>query len=822
MSEPWPVSRPGVVAALMKAKEIQEYERICPVCETHNPPDQALCACGASLASVDFVLKAGVTETPVITPVVVPPTSAMTVCPYGDCAQPNPPGTKRCLYCNRPLQETEPQEDIHRTTLPPALRDDYRVIEEFPASGSEADLVLLESHETGERLVAKLYRKGIRPDSELLARLSRNPAGHVVRLISHGLSGGEAYELMEYCPGGTLRDLLDSAPQPRERLRDMVAEMAAGLSEIHAQRILHRDLKPENFLVRSREPLQLALSDFGIASLQQATQHFTTLARSVKYAAPEALTGVLDEKADWWSLGMIVLEAATGRHPFDGLSDQVINHHLATRPLDVRSVFDDDLRKLCRGLLLRDPKRRWSGAEVTRWLAGDPTLAMPEESETAAASVRPYRIGMAACTSARELAAALAKNWDDGCKDLKRGEIGSWLTQQLNDHNLARRLQDILDERGVSDDYRLLRFLLAAAPDMPAVWRGEALSEAALLAAARRAINDNKKAQIWLESIADESVLAACAKAGHAELGVFGQGWHEGWERFCIQWEAAHQAEEDWRTTPRTMDGNDSSTYVNIDEVMYSRPLRLAQPSRRSLNARLLLLLHDEEFAALTRTEVLAAQRELEQHCPWYQALGDIGALGPPELLAARQLLPFARDDAEREKRRLGSYGNNRERNIASLREDILKQLRSILMAGKPDPLDTMARRELYSTLTTFHETSQKALQYGYPEEDYRKLCLVVEQMVERALAVEQALSELDYEDDINIMYLQPNRIGIAIAILLVIFAAVGPWTGLAGTAALAGLAAYRIRAKKQAEQKIQNALRVLGRLMSAISRPEP
>lgn len=805
----------------METRETQEYERICPVCEAHNRPDQALCACGASLASVDFVLKASIADTAVVTPVPMPPTPAMTICPYGDCAQPNPPGTERCLYCNRPLQEAAPQEDRHRTVLPQALRDAYRIVEEFPARGSEADLVLVESRETGERLVAKFYRKGIRPDSDLLVRLSRNPAGHVVRLIAHGLSGGEAYELMEYCPHGTLRDLLDSAPQPRERLRDMVSEMAAGLAEIHAQRILHRDLKPENFLVRAREPLQLALSDFGIASLQQATQHFTTLARSVKYAAPEALTGVLDEKADWWSLGMIVLEAATGRHPFDGLSDQVINHHLATRPLDVRSVFDDDLRKLCRGLLLRNPRQRWSGVEVSRWLAGDTTLEMPEESETAATSVRPYRIGKSACTDALELATALAQNWDDGSKDLKRGEIGSWLTQQLNDHNLARKLQDILDERGVSDDYRLLRFLLAAAPDMPVAWRGEALSEAALLAAARRAIDDDKAAQNWLESIAAEPVLEACAKAGHAGLGAFGQGWHEGWERFCIQWETAHQAEEDWRTTPKTMDGNDSSTYVNIDEVMYSRPLRLAQPSRRSLNARLLLLLHDDEFAALTRTEVLAAQGALGQYCPWYQVLGDITALGPPELLAARQLLPLARDDAEREKRRLGSHGNNRERNVASLREDILKQLRSILMAGKP-PLDSLARQELYSTLTAFHETSQKALQYGYPEEDYRKLCLVVEQMVERALAVEQALSGLDYEDDINIMYLQPNRIGIAFAILLVIFSAVGPWTALAGVVALAGLAAYRISAKKQAEQKIQNALRALGRLMSAISRPEP
>ncbi|MEN6585821.1 MAG: serine/threonine-protein kinase [Sulfuricella sp.] len=802
---------------------VQEHERICPVCEAHNPPDQALCACGASLASVDFTLKTGIPAAPVVATVSVPP-AGMLVCPHADCAQPNPSGTERCLYCNRPLGEAalerETAPEGSRFALPAALRADYRVIEDFPAGGSEADLLLVESQQTGERLVAKLYRKGIQPDSELLARLSRNPAGHVVRLVAHGLSDGYAYELMEYFPHGSLRQLLDSGPQPREQLRRMVAEMAAGVSEIQAQRILHRDLKPENFLVRATDPLQLALTDFGIASLRQATQHFTTLARSVKYAAPEALTGVLDEKADWWSLGMVVLEAAAGRHPFDGLSDQVINHHLATRPVDVSGVFDDDLRKLCRGLLLRDPKRRWSGAEVARWLAGDASLEAPEEDGNAASSVRPYRIGEAVCTSVEELATALARNWDEGCKDLKRGEIGPWLTQQLNAQNLARKLQDILDARGVSDDYRLLRFLLLAAPGMPGVWRGEALSEAALLAAARRAFDGDKPAQSWLESIVAEPVLEACAAAGQAGLGAFGQRWQDGWTRFCARWESAHQAEEAWRTTPKSIDGDASSAYVDIDDVMYSRPLRLALPSRRSLNAGLLLVLHDGSFAELMRAEVLAAQGEISGHCPWFDVLGDVAQLDPVGVLAARQLLPLARDDAEQEKRRLGGYADNRDLNISSLSERVEARLRAVLMAGK-QPLDAVARQHLEGALAEFHETSRTTLQYGYPEENYRKLCQVVEQLVERALAVEQALSGLEREEQINALFLHPNRIGIAFAILVFVFGVVGPWLGLTGAVGLAGLAAYRMQAKKQAEQKLQDTLRAMARQAVAMPRKE-
>ncbi|MEO8674375.1 MAG: protein kinase, partial [Casimicrobiaceae bacterium] len=389
----------------------------------------ARCGCGASLAGVDFSLEPEpVAETAVAATAIVPAAiatvaeipPATVICPHDDCAQPNPAGNDRCVYCGRPLHELASALPGARP-LPAALRDAYRIVEVFPASGSEADLLLVADVASGERRVAKLYRKGVAPDFRLLTILSEAVGHTVVRVLAHGVSEGTAYELLEYVPGGTLGDLIREGPLPKDDIERIVAEIADALNGIHAHRILHRDLKPENVLVRSKSPLALALTDFGIASLTSATQHFTSAARTTKYAAPEALTGVLDDKADWWSLGMIVLEAASGRHPFDGLNEQVMNHHLATKPIDVRGVYDDALRMLCRGLLLRDPKRRWGGAEVARWLAGDTTLTVPDGADGVASAVRPYRVGTTDATTAAELALALAKHWDAARKDLARG-----------------------------------------------------------------------------------------------------------------------------------------------------------------------------------------------------------------------------------------------------------------------------------------------------------------------------------------------------------------------------------------------------------------
>lgn len=809
----------------------QEYVRICPVCEASNPADQPLCSCGASLAGVDFSLKTEPSVVPgdfphVDVAVVNAPPAGMMTCPHADCAQPNPVGRERCLYCNRPLSAA-PAPPVETTgesryTLPSVLRENYRLIEDFPATGSEADLMLVESLQSGERLVAKLYRKGIRPDSELLARLSQGAASHVVRLVEHGLSDGYAYELMEYCAHGTLRQLLDSGPLPREGVRRMVAELAAAIGEIHAQRILHRDLKPENILLRSMDPLQLALTDFGISSLQQATQHFTTLARTVKYAAPEALTGVLDEKADWWSLGMIVLEAASGRHPFEDLSEQVINHHLATRAIDVRQVFDDDLRKLCRGLLLRDPKRRWGAREVARWLAGDESLEAPEDSAGALLSIRPYRIGEAECTTTTELALALAKNWEDAGKDLKRGAIGAWLEQQLNDQNLARKLQDILDQRGVSDDYRLLRFLLVAAPDMPGVWRGKAITREDILTAANQALTDDKAAQAWLESIGNEQVLEAFSDAGASGYGELARLWREGWERFCILWETAHQAQEAWLATPKSMDGESSSAYVDIDEVMYSRPLRLAQPSRRSLNARLLLALNDPSLVDRMRVEVLAALGEISEYCPWFASVGDVSQLDPVSVLAARQLLPFARRDAADEKKRLGGYHDNREQNIASLRGRIETDLRLVIDAGKLSVTDQTARIELTTALARFHETAQKVMSLAYSEESFRKLQAFIESQTERAFALGEAFNQLDSVEEMNAIYIQPNRLALALGALAFIYVLAAPWAALVLATALASFGALRFSAWKAACKRVEEAFRAFVRQSRLLLRDSP
>ncbi|MFO1315512.1 MAG: protein kinase [Burkholderiales bacterium] len=815
----------------------QDHVRVCPVCERENPPERTRCACGALLTGVDFSVRrpppadpppgaaedhataaagaasddrATVPEAAAAAEAAAAP--ALVVCPYADCAQPNPAGGERCVYCNRPLRPASPAVAGARP-LPSALRDAYRVVDVFPATGGEADILLVADAKTGERRVAKLYRRGIAPDFRLLDILAQAVGDTVVRVLAHGVSDGAAYELLEYVPGGTLQDLMRAGPLPKADIRRIVKEVADALNGIHAHRILHRDLKPENVLIRSKAPLELALTDFGIASISEATQHFTTAARTTKYAAPEVLTGVLDAKSDWWSLGMIALEAASGRHPFEGLTEQVMNHHLATRPIDVRGVYDDDLRMLCRGLLLRDPKRRWGGDEVARWLAGDPALAVPDDADGVATAVRPYRLGKTEATTGAELALALARHWDAGCRDLARGQVARWLEQELHDYNLLRALRDIQDQRGTSDDARLLRFIVAAAPDLPAVWRGSPVSEAAVLAAAHAAASDDGAAQDWLDSLHRDGVLATYADAGQPPLRDLDRRWRDAWRQFSALWDAARRAEEQWRAQPRDVGGGAGSGAVSFDDLAFVATGKLAPPPQRAVNGPLLLALTDAAYADALRGEVAGGLARVAGYCPWFEALWESVQHDPVGVVAARQLLPQAQDDAALETKRQSATAGARARAFDEARDALRASLAEVLAlapTGDEDLAhDTAAR--LLDAFNGFHAACQNVLRFGDGGDDFDELRRALEKLSQLALSAQRALAEAEQVGGVNAIFLAPQRLLVGGAVIGVALLLRVPAALLVVLAAVALVVAYRWYAGFRSTEAALAKLRLFG-----------
>ncbi|MDJ0973174.1 MAG: tetratricopeptide repeat protein [Planctomycetota bacterium] len=127
--------------------------------------------------------------------------------------------------------------------------------------------------------------------------------------------------VMEYVQGQTLRELLDElGTLPEELCRSFGRQIAGGLGAIHAAGAVHRDLKPENVLVTRDH--RVKVMDLGVARLLRDPLRLSSTGQfvgSVLYAPPEAFRrggGDVDGRADLHSLGVLLYEIATGRHPY--------------------------------------------------------------------------------------------------------------------------------------------------------------------------------------------------------------------------------------------------------------------------------------------------------------------------------------------------------------------------------------------------------------------------------------------------------------------------------------------------------------------------
>jgi eukaryotic-like serine/threonine-protein kinase len=231
----------------------------------------------------------------------------------------------------------------------------------------------------------KVLHASLSGDLDALARFSREAANcskmnsqHVVQVYDFGETGGLAYLAMEYVEGKSLKAVIDSeGPLPPERVARMVAQIARGLDAAHRLDcpVIHRDLKPENVLVAA-DPEGgelLKVADFGISkALRDDTQQVTRtgfVTGTYEYMSPEQVcAGVVDQRSDVYSLGLIAFQLLTGKLPFPA---QTPEHSMLLRltdaPQTLRAMnpsadYPDQLQRVLDKALARDPADRFASA----------------------------------------------------------------------------------------------------------------------------------------------------------------------------------------------------------------------------------------------------------------------------------------------------------------------------------------------------------------------------------------------------------------------------------------------------------------------------
>ena len=174
------------------------------------------------------------------------------------------------------------------------------------------------------------------------------------------------YLVMDYCEGGTLRDLMDNEGEVSllQKLT-LITDILAGLEHAHKSQIIHCDIKPENILLKvTATGWEAKISDFGIAQLTAVTGNPNFgkgYTGSPAYMAPERFYGKFSIASDLYAVGILLYELMVGDRPFSGLPGQIQAAHFNQR-LIIPEKFPALLRPIVIKSLEKLPQKRFTTA----------------------------------------------------------------------------------------------------------------------------------------------------------------------------------------------------------------------------------------------------------------------------------------------------------------------------------------------------------------------------------------------------------------------------------------------------------------------------
>jgi len=237
-------------------------------------------------------------------------------------------------------------------------------------------------------------------EAELLKSLNNR---HIVQIVNFfALKNMKVTFVMEYLEGGELGEYLKKKGQlEEEEACEIFKQLVNAVYFCHLNNIIHRDLKLENILFESTNSNIIKVVDFGIAGFYSAVKGGESSAGSLRYMAPEVLTGAnkaANPAIDIWSMGIILYALLHGTLPFTGstrkeIFDKIVEGRYEIAP-EVKKKLSPECLDVLSKMLLVDYKKRISTFDLSShpWVIGEKLPTLPSLVDDQIAATIPTEI----------------------------------------------------------------------------------------------------------------------------------------------------------------------------------------------------------------------------------------------------------------------------------------------------------------------------------------------------------------------------------------------------------------------------------------------
>ncbi|GME88184.1 unnamed protein product [Ambrosiozyma monospora] len=213
---------------------------------------------------------------------------------------------------------------------------------------------------------------------------------NIVRYLGSSSDAQRLYIFLEYIPGGSVSSMLNTyGPFEEPLVRNFITQVLIGLRYLHGEGIIHRDIKGANILIDINGTVKI--SDFGISKKipdevkddsspntpkslteeQAATstkKKRASLQGSVYWMAPEVVKQIAyTDRADIWSVGCLIVEMYSGKHPYPGFSQMQAIFRIGTLTLpDIPNNATDTAKEFLALTFETDYTKRASAVELLK------------------------------------------------------------------------------------------------------------------------------------------------------------------------------------------------------------------------------------------------------------------------------------------------------------------------------------------------------------------------------------------------------------------------------------------------------------------------